>query len=367
MTADSVPVHEPVAPRRRRRIRVRLIVTVVLLISITIGGLTIPTPYLLYSPGAAREVEPRIDVHGHRSFPTEEGRILFLTVSEVEARPFTLVRAWLDDTIDVLRKDDVYPSGGRREDRIINQQRMDDSKFVATSVALRAVGYPVVELGTGAFVEAVDEESPADGKIRQGEVIVAIEDEEITTRDEASKALRSFAPGTEVTISVRTPEGERRDGIVVTLAAREDDPTQGLLGVVLSTAERDLQMPFPIDIESGRVTGPSAGLAFALGVIDRLTPGDLVGDVTVAVTGTIDESGEVGPVGGVPQKAVAAMDAGATMMLYPEETKPEHVRRMRELVGSRMRLVPVATIEEALEVLAPEGVPAPPDLDAEGR
>lgn len=366
MTADSVPVEEPVAPRRRR-IRARLVVTIVLMISITIGGLTIPTPYLLYSPGSARDVEPRIDVHGHEAFPTESGQILFLTVSEVEARPFTLIRAWLDDTIDVLRKDEVYPTGGRRRDRIINQQKMDDSKFVATSVALRAVGYPVVELGTGAFVEAVDEGSPADGKIRQGDVIVEIDGEEITTRDQASKALRANPPGTEVTIAVRTPEGERRDGIVVELAAREDDPTQGLLGVVLSTAERDLQLPFPIDIESGRVTGPSAGLAFALGVIDRLTPGDLAGDRVVAVTGTIDESGEVGPVGGVPQKAVAAMDAGATVMIYPEETRPEQVRRLREMVGNRMQLIPVATIEEALEALAPDGIPRAPELDREGR
>jgi len=337
----------------------------VLVLSVTIGGLTIPTPYLLYSPGSARGVEQRIEIRDHRSFRSD-GRILFLTVSETEARPFTLLRAWLDSTIDVLRKDEVYPTGGRRQDRIINQQRMDDSKFVATSVALRAVGYPAIELGTGAFVARVDPGSAADGHLRQGDVIVEIDSQEIHTRDEASKALRSRPPGTQVMIAIRTPEGQRRDGIVVTLGAREDDPSQGLLGVVLTTAERDLKLPFPIEIESGKVTGPSAGLAFALGVIDRLTPGDLTAGKRVAVTGTIDEDGNVGPIGGLPQKTVAALDAGATTLMYLKVSAPEDVERMREIAGSKLRLVPVGTIDDALKVLAPDGLPAAPPLDGDG-
>ncbi len=337
---------------------------VLISIGIGVGGATIPTPYLLYSPGSARAVESRIEISGPESFDAD-GKILFLTVSESEARPFTLVRAWLDDTIDVLRQDEVYPKGGRREDRVINQQRMDESKFLATSLALRAVGYPVVEVGTGAFVEEVEPGSAADGTIQQGEVIVEIDGQEVTTRGQAAELLRAHTPGSAVTMSLRSPEGTRRDGVSVILGAREDDPSQGLLGVVLTTAERNLELPFPIEIESGRVTGPSAGLAFTLGVIDRLTPGALTGGRRIAVTGSIDETGKVLPIGGLPQKSVAAMEAGAKVLLYPADSTDEDVARTRSIVGSRLQLVPVGSLDDALHYLVPDGLPKAPGATAE--
>ena len=370
MTSAIVSVDDPDAhrseapPRRRRRRRRWPWVAVLVSIGIGVGGATIPTPYLLYSPGSARAVESRIQISGPESFDAD-GTIFFLTVSESEARPFTLIRAWLDDTIDVLRQDEVYPEGGRREDRVINQQRMEESKFVATSLALEAVGYPVVGGGGGGVVGGGAPGSAADGTIQQGDVIVAIDGEEVTTRDQAAGLLRSHPPGSAVTVSLRSPAGTRRDGVSVVLGAREDDPTQGLLGVVLTTAERNLELPFPIEIESGRVTGPSAGLAFTLGVIDRLTPGALTGGRRIAVTGSIDEEGNVLPIGGLPQKSVAAMDAGAKVLLYPADSTDEDVTRLRSFVGSRMELVPVATLDEALEYLAPDGLPKAPGATAE--
>jgi PDZ domain-containing protein len=149
--------------------------------------------------------------------------------------------------------------------------------------------------------------------------------------------------------------------VSVELGRNPKDESHGFLGILPTTAERDLDLPFPIEIDSGAVTGPSAGLAFTLGVIDRLTPGDLSGGRKIAVTGTIDEDGRVGPIGGIVQKAVALKDAGAVMFLYPADTPAKEVTRVKRILGPGIELHPVSTISDALAILAPHGLkPAPP-------
>jgi PDZ domain-containing protein len=116
---------------------------------------------------------------------------------------------------------------------------------------------------------------------------------------------------------------------------------------------KDLQLDFPVDvtIDPGTVSGPSAGLAFTLTIIDELTPGSLTGDQKVAVTGTIDLEGNVGEVGGVPQKTAAAVDAGAELMLVPRA----EVRQARERAGDGLTVVGVDTIDDALRALRRHG------------
>jgi PDZ domain-containing protein len=132
--------------------------------------------------------------------------------------------------------------------------------------------------------------------------------------------------------------------------------------VVVETANSNLELPFHVDIDSGNVTGPSAGLAWTLGLIDRLTPGSLTGGREVAVTGTISPDGTVGPIGGVAQKMATVKRAGVKLFLFPKDTEPKDAREVRKIAGDDVEVHQVGTLKEALAILAPKGVPAAPPL-----
>jgi len=324
--------------------------------------LFIPLPFVLFEPGNARSTQSRVDVTGHQAFDSK-GAILFLTVSEERATMATLLRSWIDDTIDVQDEDVVYPPGGRDADLAINQARMDESKYLATSLAFKAVGYPVIEVGSGAFIEQLLPGYPAAAVLKQGEVITSVDGAPVRTRSDLTTALRAKPIGQTVALGVRGrgKKGPAGRTVSVELGRNPKDESHGFLGILPTTAERDLDLPFPIEIDSGAVTGPSAGLAFTLGVIDRLTPGDLAGGRKIAVTGTIDEEGRVGPIGGIAQKAVALKDEGAVMFLYPADTPAKEVARVKRILGTGIELHPVSTLKGALAILAPHGLePAPP-------
>jgi len=361
LPADSVEAVSTAAPPRPRRRRWPYVTLFVLTVLVATSFL-IPLPYVLFAPGFARSTEDRIEITDGPEVPdANDGDILFLTVTEQRATVAGAVRAWLDPIIDSAPEDEVLPPGGRKEDRILNRLRMDESKFVASSLALKAVGYPVVETGTGAFIDRLLPGYPAGEQLRQGEVITSIDGEPIRTRSELGESLVGRPVGDSVVVGVRDPAGAQRT-VTVELGLNPDDDSRGYLGVVPTTADRDLDLPFGVTIDNGRVTGPSAGLAFTLGIIDRLTPGSLTGPKPVAVTGTVAPDGTVGPIGGIVQKSVAVDRSGATRFLYPAATGRDELRRVRAVLGDRVELIPVATLDEAIAVLAPEGLPAAPPL-----
>lgn len=136
----------------------------------------------------------------------------------------------------------------------------------------------------------------------------------------------------------------------VVLGAREGDTTKGFLGV--STFTRDLSFTFPVEvtIDSGRVGGPSAGLAFTLGILDVMTPESLTGGLNVSVTGTITLDGSVGPIGGIHQKVMASRRAGVDLMLVPAS----EIDEARKYAGD-LRVESVESLTQALEVLTTVG------------
>ena len=156
-------------------------------------------------------------------------------------------------------------------------------------------------------------------------------------------------PGDVVTLGLQRSEHETED-VQLELVARPDDPERAMLGVSLETFRLRYEFPFEVTIDSGTVGGPSAGLAFTLGVIDVLTPGSLTGGLQVATTGTMDSSGNVGAVGGVQQKTVAVRRAGASLFLVPSS----EVDEARKYAGD-MRVEVVDTLDDALRVLTSVG------------
>lgn len=328
-------------------------IVVPLVIALGLGATMIPLPYYVDGPGLVEATQPLVSVTGHESY-TSKGSIMFTTVSERRATPALMVQAWLDDAIDTVPQEVATPGGDRKEQRRVEQVMMDRSKLTALLVAFRVLKLPLDITGTGAFVNEVGKDFPAAKVIRPGDVITAVDGSVVTEVEDLSPLLADKPAGTEVAVSLR-----RNGGKVVTetveLGVNDDDRSHGYLGVAVSTADEKVDTKFDIDLDSGSVIGPSAGLAWTLGVIDRLSPGDLTHGRRVAVTGTISEDGSVGPIGGIAQKVVGAKDAGATLFLYPASTPKSDVKRMKSLADGIV-LKPVATVEDALEILDPTGL-----------
>jgi PDZ domain-containing protein len=280
--------------------------------------------------------------------------ILFTTVT-LSQRPINgweWVQAELDGDIDLVDAELIEGDNTPEENQEINQQLMDQSQDVAVTVALEHLGFDVVD-GTGATIGGVVPDYPADGAIRPGDTVVEVDGRPVDRAEDLARAIYESQPGDDLDLVVEPEEGRAREE-TVQLVENPDpfQPGTAFLGVAgLQTRDEQRDEPFDVSIDPGRVRGPSAGLAFTLAVLDVLTPGDLSGGVDVAVTGTIDGIGRVGPIGGAQYKAVAARSAGAEVFLVPAGEEGQAA----EKVGDDIEIIPVATLQDALEALADLG------------
>ena len=343
------PPGPPTPARPRRTGRIVLAIVAFLSVAFLVGAAFIPLPYYLFRPGSVRDTQPLISVEGTEVYGSE-GTIGYTTVSLRQATLLGLVQGWIDDDVDVFARDEVLQGRDVDENRQVNLQMMSDSKQVATQVALERLGYEV-DVAVGQVVMDVLPDTPADGVLEAGDVITAIDGESFDDGQDLSRLLSDEEPGDPITATVQPPSGGTDRDVELTLAADPDDPSRAVMGVQVLEAVLDYDFPVDVEIDTGDVGGPSAGLAFTLGIIDDLTPGDLTGGTDVAVTGTIAGDGTVGPVGGTGQKAAAVRDAGITLFLVPSGDYAAAVER----AGDDLEIVAVDTIEEALAALAERG------------
>jgi len=339
-----------------------LIVALVALVVLTF----LPTPYVIQRPGpvydtlgtatsADGEQVPLIAIEGAETFET--GGSLALTTVEVvgnrERTPswFELAVAWTDSSRAVVPIESVFPEGVTSEQRNErNAVLMVDSQHEATAAALQSLGF---DTGAEVQVVAAIEDSPAEGLLDEGDVIVAIDGIEVTSASELRNAIQE-GEGAAAQLTVLRGDEELPVEITPELSTSNGVDTW-LIGVTLTT---EYDFPVDVTIQLDNVGGPSAGMMFALGIIDELTPGELTGGNDIAGTGTIDATGAVGPIGGIRQKLYGARDAGADFFLAPSSNCDEVVGH----VPDGLQVISTATLEEslsALEVIAEDG-----DVDA---
>jgi PDZ domain-containing protein len=283
-----------------------------------------------------------------------------VSVSGERPNLFTYWSGYFDENTDVVPEDEVLQGKTREEDQRLNKLEMASSQMTAKRVALERLGYTVPVSGTGAAVIAVQKGSPAAGKLRVGDVITAVDGRPVTLSEEVGRAVRTRPAGQPVAFTVDR-DGKPVEVTVVTRAAEGGAcPGRAQVGVVTRTRNEKFEFPVEVEIDTGEISGPSAGLAFTLTIIDDLTPGDLTGGKKVAVTGTIQPGGAAGPIGGVQQKAVTADRAGAKLFLVPMA----ELKDARSRAGD-MKVVGIRTLDDALTELAraggePNVPPAPP-------
>lgn len=370
------------APPRptRRRLWAVLAVVAVLLTAATVASFLIQLPYYLIQPGSVRPANDRIEIDGARSYD-DPGEIMFTTVLQSRATPALMVRAWLDDAVEVRSEEEMFPGGNQDEVRRENLARMDISKLVATRVALQHLGIDAEFDASGARVLGLLESSPSKGLLRPGDVIVAVDGGQVGMPEDIAEELSDRRPGDSVTVEVRRPgppvDGESAHGgsggtggaeggatkeVEVKLGSAkdpEDGSVRPVLGVSVEPVDLVVESPVEVHVSSGKVSGPSAGLAWTLGIIDQLTPGSLTGGRRIAVTGEIRDDGSVGAVGGVAQKVAAVKRAGIDLFIFPAATPEDEQREMRRIAGDEVTLRPVSNIDEAVDVLAPGGLRKP--------
>ncbi|MDQ3763803.1 MAG: PDZ domain-containing protein [Actinomycetota bacterium] len=317
---------------------------VVLLVLVTWIVTAVRLPVLVISPGTALPVGQRVE------FPTRpedelSGKLLLTTVRISQPNTLEALGAWLDNDENVVPREHVIPEGMDAEEYFRAQREVfEQSGQLAAAAGLRAAGETVSVLGEGVQVLAVLPDAPAAGALRPGDVITAAGGKPVGLAPELVAVVASRKIGDKLDLTVR--RGGTTRNVEVTVGSSEQQPVPAL-GIAVGTVGFDIELPFPVEVDADDIGGPSAGLLIALTVYDLADAGDLTAGRIIAGTGTIDGQGNVGPVGGVTQKIEAAVDAGAQIFLAP----PEEVEQARAAAGARLRIVEVATLQEAIEAL----------------
>lgn len=307
----------------------------------------VPLPAFKEAPGPAHDVLPRIDIDGAPTYQPA-GRMLFTTVNIARTNLYDAVSVAFDPDQVLVSEDLILPQGLTEEeyDRI-TLSKMSQSKIAAVVAVLRRLGEYPEEHGPGALVHSTLPGTPAHGRLFPGDVITAIDGDPVKDLADLDSSIQRAGPAATLRVRVQPLEGGGEPETVEVRTVRSGG--RAIIGI-----RAVANLPFDVSIESGGIGGPSAGLMWALGVMDLLTPGDLGGDRTVAGTGGIDLRGRVFPIGGVQLKILAAERAGADVFFVPRGNLEE-----ARQVEPGIDVVAVADLGDALDYLGAGATPAP--------
>jgi Lon-like protease len=331
----------------------------VLFVGLAVMLVLVPVPFVSWSPGAPRDTlgsvdnEPIIKVSGIETYPTT-GRLDMTVVSTTPADarlslPQALLSYWLPHR-DALPRDAVYdPGKSVQQVQDEDAERMETAQDDAVVAALRAEGQPVIERPA---IYSVTIGGPAHERLRPGDLITAVDGEPTRVEKDVRDRIQRHQVGETVIFTVIRAKQEQRVKVITAESTTQSDTP--VVGITLGTG---YDYAPEISFELGQqIGGPSAGLVFALAIYDKITEGALLGGRHVAGTGTIDPSGDVGPVGGIQEKIAGAENAGATEFFVPASN-------CADLDGLRtdVRLVKVSTLRDAINALQVLDVPAAAD------
>jgi len=369
-TQKPVPTRSPMG--RNEKI---LMAALIFIASIALFIRFVPVSFLgidvvALSPGSAPTTIEKIDIEGTETY-IPEGAIKFTTVT-IESDSLTIwewFQAKNDDIKELRNREDFYGDKTKTETRKINNFMMQQSQDTASLVAANFLGFDIIPEIEGAYVTEIVSESAASQFLELGDLIVQVDSFDVRSPEDLGNAIQSKKPEDTVTIGFKRSEGTfeipssdqelRIEQISLGTHPRLEDT--GFLGVVIQTPLK-ADIPFEITIDVGRVGGPSAGLAFALSIVDYLTAGELTGGLNVATTGTIDQYGNVGSVGAYPQKAEAAARSGVDLFLVP----PSGYQKILKVAAGRFEVRCVSTFDDAiiqLEEFGGNGIQITSELD----
>lgn len=356
------PLEQTPAPDLTRRRFPRwpwVLVGLALLVGAAVLALwPVKVPYFAMSPGPVEEVADLITIEDVETY-APNGDLFLLTVGLREVNVFEYVEAQLDPRVDLIAREVIRPAGVTQEQQTrSNLEAMNESIDIAVYVALTRLGYEIGFTGEGVRVLQVVEGSPADGVLQVDDVITHVEGQAVLTFDDAGAVIRTYQIGDTINLS-GTRSGEPLS-VEVTLAPHTEMEGAPMVGVALDTVNLDLVLPIDLDVDPRNIGGPSAGMMYAITVLDLLTEEDLAGGHRIAGTGTIRSDETVGAIGGVRQKVFGARSVGAEYVMVPTDNYADALTA----AGDDIEIVAVATLQDALDFLdslepVPSAVAAP--------
>jgi Lon-like protease len=329
-----------------RRSLTLVIAGIATLVAIAVAVL-VPVPYVILGPGPTLNTlgkysgQPLITISGHPTYPTS-GNLNMVTVSYeggpgVNLNVFQTLRAWLDPSEAVVPESELFPPGQTaQQTQQQDTEQMASSQETATAAAFTALHIPYA---TQVVVMQTVPGLPASSVLKAGDQIVAVDGKPVTGQSGLSSLITSHPAGSVLRLTVL------RSGQTLHLdVSSKNVGGQPVIGVQV---QQEYKFPFTVKITVGDIGGPSAGMMFALGIIDKLAPMNLTGGKFIAGTGEITASGQVLPIGGIQQKMIGARDAGATIFLTPASNCPDTAGA----VPAGLRIVKVSTLTQAMDDL----------------
>ncbi len=308
------------------------------------AAFAVPLPFVEQVPGTPTPIPPLVEIRGVET--TElDGETALLTILNRQRTIASSLGVVLDGRRQLVPYDEVYPPELDRNAYLLAERERFGRQFeVAAAVGAMAAGIEV-ELVTEVVVVDVLPDSPADGLLAPGDVVLAVDGRPLASAEELQAHTRGASIGQLLTLTVRHAGAARE---VTTRLADVTGDGQPRLGVAIDTAVDELRLPFDVHLREGtRIGGPSAGMMIALTVYDLLSEDDLLAGRTVMGTGTVDVDGRVGPVGGVAHKMRAAAEHGADLVLVPAS----QLQVALDAAPEGLRVVGVATLEQAIDAL----------------
>ncbi|MBA2878804.1 PDZ domain-containing protein [Anoxybacillus kamchatkensis] len=308
-------------------------------------------PYYVTMPGTAEPLRPLVEVEGGYK---EKGKFMLTTVRMGQANVFSFALAHISKYNELYRIDEVRQEGENDEEYAHRQLKMmENSKETAIAVAYKKANRSFSYRNKGVYVLYVVDGMPAANVLKSGDQLVAIDGQRIEEADAFIQYVSVKKKGDRVRVTYKRAGKEKTATLMLAPFPKEKNRVG--LGVSVMT-DRDIVTDPPVRIESDKIGGPSAGLMFALEVYNQLIPEDLTKGYRIAGTGTINIDGEVGPIGGISQKVIAAHKAGADIFFAPNErgakrsNYKEAVKTAKD-IGTKMKIVPVDTFDDAVQFL----------------
>lgn len=325
-----------------------LVVAAVAAVAAIAISVIVPVPYVILGAGPTLNTlgkdgagQQLITVTGHRVFPAH-GNLNMVTVSYAggpsnSLNVFDALRGWLNPNEAVVPETEIFPQGQTQQQT--QQQdvaQMTGSQESATAAALNAVRIP---FQTTVFVVTAQKGLPAYGVLKPGDVIQSVDGSTVTSATGLTSLITAHPAGSQLRLQVL--RGGQPQQLVIATRQIDGRPIVGI-----QVSER-YKFPFTVKYSVGDIGGPSAGMMFALGLIDKITPLDLTGGKFIAGTGEITSTGQVQPIGGIQQKMIGARDAGATVFLAPAGNCADTAGA----VPAGLRVVKVSTLAQAITYL----------------
>jgi PDZ domain-containing protein len=302
-----------------------------------------PSDRYIFLPDVAHPVDPAVTVPARYAAKHGPGGIYFVDVIVRKASLLERLVPGIRDGADLVPASHVVPPGANEaQRRRLDLQEMSRSQSIASAVALRALGKHVVAAPVGVLIDAVDPRAPAAKAVHPGDRIVAVDGSRVRTTDDLRRLVQAVRPGARVRLTLDAADGRR----IVSAETTKAPDGRTVIGVVVEQAV-DVRLPIAVKIDAGAVGGPSAGLPFALDVMEELGR-DVDRGHRVAATGELALDGTVHPVGGLKQKTIGARRAHVDVFLVPAGDNAAVARRY----AHGLRIVPVKSFRQALSALA---------------